>query len=169
MLINSPAERSLQRRVESVFQRCNNPNDKAYHNYGGRGIRCLFSSKQEMLQHLLSLHSAEDWTGYEVDRIDNNGHYGPENIRRVTSAQNLANRRHTVWVEYRGQRVVKNHLWHLLKTDHPGFSFGPAKVRTLLEQGMKPEDIPSYRRRGGRRSTTLEMPDPAIVSLYRDG
>lgn len=107
--------------------------------------------------------------GYEVDRIDNNGHYRPGNIRRATQALNRQNRRRTVWVEYHGQRVVQAHLWHLIKTDYPEFSFGPAKVRTLLKQGMKPEDIPSYQRCGGRRSTTLDTPDPVIVSLYRGG
>jgi hypothetical protein len=71
-------------------------------------------------------------------------------------------------VQYRGQRVVQAHLWHLIKTDHPNFSFGPAKVRTLLQQGMKPEDIPNYVRQGKRVSTTSETPDPGIVSLYRD-
>jgi hypothetical protein len=169
MLLNSREERLLQKRVESVFQRCNNPNDKGYRNYGARGIRCLFPSKKQLLDYLLSLHPAKDWMGYEVDRIDNNGHYEPGNLRRATQAVNRQNRRRTVWVEYLGQRVVQSHLWHLIKKDHPAFQFGPGKVRTLLEQGMKPEDIPNYARRGKRVSTTFVTPDHAIVSLYREG
>jgi hypothetical protein len=168
MLVNSPAEKSLQGRITAIMQRCTNPKDRNWKNYGGRGIRFKFSSLKECADYLISLHPAEGWKGYEVDRIDNNGHYEPGNLRRVTSAVNLQNRRRTVWVEYLGQKVVQAHLWHLIKTDHPDFSFGPAKVRTLLEQGMRPEDIPSYVRHGKRVSTTFVTPDPAIVSLYRD-
>jgi hypothetical protein len=63
---------------------------------------------------------------------------------------------------------VQAHLWHLIKTDHPEFEFGPGKVRTLLQEGMSPDAIPSYKRVGSRRSTTSGTPDPAIVSLYRE-
>lgn len=167
MLIRSPAEALLQRRVESIFQRCRNKNDRNYRNYGGRGIKCLFSSKKALFSHLLSMHSAEDWKGYEIDRIDNNGHYAPENLRRATQAQNRQNRRRTQWVSYDGQQVVQGHLWHLVKTDFPDFDFGPSKVRALLEQGLDANDIPHYLRVGLRRSMTSRMPDPAIVSLYR--
>lgn len=168
MLAKSSAERLLQRRVESIFQRCNNPNDRGYRNYGGRGVECRFPSKLSLFRYLLSLHSAEEWRGYEIDRIDNNGHYEPGNLRRATQAQNRQNRRRTVWVTYRGQQVVQAHLWHLIKLDHPDFEFSPAKVRKLLEDGVLADDIHKHRRVGFRRSTTLKMPDPAIVSLYRD-
>jgi len=168
MLSSSTAETKLSHRVESIFQRCNNPKDRGYRNYGGRGIRCLFATKRDLFEYLLSLHSAQEWLGYEIDRIDNNGPYAPGNLRRATPAQNLQNRRRTQWVSYKGQQVVQAHLWHLIKTDHPEFEFGPGKVRTLLQEGMSPDAIPSYRRVGSRRSTTSGTPDPAIVSLYRE-
>lgn len=169
MLIRSPEERLLQGRITSIIQRCNNPSDKNYQNYGGRGICFKFQSIKECADYLTSLHRAEDWGGYEIDRIDNNGHYEPGNLRRVTPAENRQNRRCTRWVSYRGQDVVHGHLWHLIKSDFPDFDFGPSKVRALLEQGMDPNTIPSYCRVGQRRSMTSQMPDPDIVLLYRGG
>lgn len=38
----------------------------------------------------------------EIDRINNNEGYSPENCRLVTHAVNMENRRCTVWVEYNG-------------------------------------------------------------------
>jgi len=168
MLVETPAERSLQRRITAMMQRCTNPNDKAWPNYGGRGIEFRFQSTKECADCLTSLHPAEDWKGFEIDRIDNSGHYEPGNIRRATPMTNRLNRRRTQWVDYRGVKVAKHHLWHLIKTDYPDFDFGPSKVRTLVEQGMPADEIPHYQRVGHRRSTTLKTPDPAIVSLYRD-
>jgi hypothetical protein len=167
MIISSEAERTLQGRITAIIQRCTNPNDKNWKNYGGRGIEFRFSSTKECADYLTSLHPAEDWRGLEIDRIDNNRHYEAGNLRRATQAQNRQNRRKTRWVSYNGQMVVKNHLWHLIKTDFPAFDFGPGKVRTLVEQGMDPNDIPQYTRVGYRMSTTSKTPDPAIVSLYR--
>jgi hypothetical protein len=167
MLSSTPEETRLAHRVESIFQRCNNPKDRGYPNYGGRGIRCLFLTKRDLFDYLLSLHSAEEWAGYEIDRIDNDGHYAQGNLRKVTSAENLQNRRRTQWVSYRGQDVVQAHLWHLIKTDHPDFDFCIGKVIALLKQGVAPDMIPQYQRVGERRSTTSKTPDPVIVSLYR--
>jgi hypothetical protein len=168
MLVSSEDEQKLQRRVEAVFQRCNNPRDPGYKNYGGRGVRCLFKSKNELFRYLMELHRAEDWAGYEIDRINNDGHYAVGNLRRATQSQNRQNRRRTVWVTYREQSVVQGHLWHLIKTDYPDFEFSLGKVITLLREGMPPDEIPHYKRVGERRSTTSKTPDPAIVSLYRE-
>ena len=107
MLVCSPAQRKLQRRITAMIQRCTNPNDRNWPNYGGRGIELRFQSTKECSDYLMQLHPAEDWMGYEIDRIDNNGHYERGNLRRATTTQNIINRRRTVWVEYQGQKVVK--------------------------------------------------------------
>jgi len=167
MLVSSQAEKALQGRITSIIQRCTNPNDKNWDNYGGRGIEFRFPSTKACADYLMSLHPAEEWTSFEIDRIDNNGHYAVGNLRRATQAQNRQNRRRTRWVSYDGQQVVQGHLWHLIKTDFPAFDFSPSKVRTLLERGMDANDVPFYTRIGLRMSTISRTPDPAIVSLYR--
>lgn len=83
----------LYRVWDGMIQRCYNQNSKNYHNYGGRGIvmdtawRNDFSVFEEFcLSH--------GWKhGLQVDRIDNNRGYFPDNVRFVTQAQNLRNKR----------------------------------------------------------------------------
>lgn len=93
LLVTSPDLRSLQGRASAIFQRCKNPKDPSFKNYGQRGVQCRFPSVKALVNYLCSLHPAEDWAGFDIDRIDNNGHYAEGNIRRATRSQNLLNRR----------------------------------------------------------------------------
>jgi hypothetical protein len=68
--------------------RCQNTNDKSYPHYGGRGIRFLFTS---FLQFYAELGPRpKDKT---LDRVNNNGHYKPGNVRWATSRQQNNNQR----------------------------------------------------------------------------
>jgi hypothetical protein len=69
-------------------QRCNNPNDKSWENYGGRGIRFKFSSFEQFFAEL-----GKKPKGMTLDRKDNNGHYEPGNVRWATWEQQRENQR----------------------------------------------------------------------------
>lgn len=67
--------------------RCANPNNKYY---GGRGIRFLFASPSDMA-HWVHNNLGYPEPGQSIDRVDNNGHYEPGNLRwadRNTQGQN---------------------------------------------------------------------------------
>jgi hypothetical protein len=69
-------------------QRCINPKDAAYRNYGGRGIRFLFTSFEQFIAEI-----GPRPAGKTLDRKDNNGNYEPGNVRWATWSEQMKNRR----------------------------------------------------------------------------
>lgn len=82
----------LQTLFSSVESRCNNSKNQSYKNYGGRGIENKFKSRKEFISYIVD-ELQIDPRGLQIDRINNNGHYEPGNIRFVTAKENSNNRR----------------------------------------------------------------------------
>lgn len=86
----------------SMIQRCTNPHDKRYADYGGRGIvvcdrwRCSF---EKFLQDMGPRPSRR----HSIDRINNNGNYEPVNCRWATPTEQSINTRRNRLVEFGGQ------------------------------------------------------------------
>lgn len=85
----------LEKRLSAAKQRCTNPKDRGYQNYGARGIRFEFSSATEAGLYLLEEFGLPD-RALEIDRIDTNGHYAKGNLRFIARRENNSNRRDTV-------------------------------------------------------------------------
>ncbi len=75
----------------SMVQRCTNPRSSGYHNYGGRGIGVC--SEWHNFENFFRDMGKPPTDRHQLDRIDNNGHYCPENCRWTTPKQNSRNRR----------------------------------------------------------------------------
>jgi hypothetical protein len=74
---------------KTMRRRCEDPTHEKYKYYGSRGIRvCL--RWQEFTNFLSDM--GERPAGLELDRIDNNGNYEPDNCRWVTHKENCGNR-----------------------------------------------------------------------------
>ena len=88
----------LYRVWASMKERCSSANNKGYDNYGGRGI-----SVCDKWQEFEPFYKWAIANGYkkrlEIDRIDNDGNYEPDNCRWVTSKQNCRNTRKNIKVE----------------------------------------------------------------------
>jgi hypothetical protein len=73
---------------KGIKSRCDNMNNKSY---GGKGIQLCFE-----WQNPVNFYNWAITHGYidnlEIDRIDNDGNYCPENCRWVTEKQNACNR-----------------------------------------------------------------------------
>lgn len=89
---------SLHNRWKAIKQRCLNPNNSRYIDYGERGII--------ICDEWLEFENFYNWSinnGYaenlSLDRKDNNKGYTPDNCRWITVLQNNENRRDTVRVE----------------------------------------------------------------------
>ncbi|MCK5608345.1 hypothetical protein KAR91_41065 [Candidatus Pacearchaeota archaeon] len=80
----------------SMKDRCNNPNNSRYKDWGGRGIRCLFKLFSDFFNYVvndLGYNTFEKLKGLQIDRINNDEHYKKGNIRFVTAKENCNNRR----------------------------------------------------------------------------
>lgn len=85
-------------------QRCLNPNNHAYKNYGGRGIYVCDAWENSFQQFLLDMGRRPS-SSHQLDRTDNDGPYSPENCRWVTQRENLQNKRSNHRVTLDGKDV----------------------------------------------------------------
>lgn len=71
-------------------QRCTNPKNSNWKNYGGRGIQFLFTSFAQFMAVLGKKPTPQ----HTLDRFPNNdGHYEPGNVRWATMEEQAATRR----------------------------------------------------------------------------
>lgn len=79
---------------KNMRSRCNSDEASSFIYYGGRGISICYEWDDFGAFHDWALSAG--WTpGLEIDRIDVNGNYQPENCRWVTREINCQNRRST--------------------------------------------------------------------------
>lgn len=113
---------------ESMKQRCLNPNNPYFENYGGRGISvCL---------EWYDFVNFRDWcleNGYsddlELDRIDNDGNYEPDNCRFINHVANNYNKRTNARYRFKGKMLTVKELSEVS-------GINPATIRKRLFKGM---------------------------------
>jgi hypothetical protein len=93
----TPAEKVAVRVMSGAKQRCSNQNDTGYADYGGRGIRFLFESVEQAGRWVVANLGAKPSPEHSIDRIDNDRHYEPGNLRWATRVEQARNKR-----QYRG-------------------------------------------------------------------
>ena len=100
------------KRLYSIYngikKRCYRPEEPRYKDYGARGIRMA----DEWLDSTSGFDRFVEWSmvnGYTdemtIDRIDVDGNYEPANCRWLPLPEQALNKRDTLWVEYKGERV----------------------------------------------------------------
>lgn len=107
MLTHGKARRGVNRSKEygawaHMLQRCYNPADKSYPDYGGRGIQVC----EEWQNDFVSFHKCVGDAPSKdsmIGRIDNDGNYEPGNVRWEMRVDQNRNKRSNVMIEYRGE------------------------------------------------------------------
>lgn len=77
----------------NMNQRCYDKKHPAYKDYGGRGITVFSLWKEDFKVFITWALNNRYKEGLELDRVDNNDNYYPNNCRFVTKKENLKNRR----------------------------------------------------------------------------
>lgn len=113
--------------------RCNNPNNRAYKRYGGRGIKVCKEWNNYWVFY--------DWAnenGYEenltIDRIDNDGNYCPQNCRWITLSEQQQTRSSCHMITHNG-KTQNITLW--------AKEYGIARktIRNRLEKGLPVDQV----------------------------
>lgn len=86
-----------------MVRRCYDPKFVHYKYYGGRGLEVCERWKNSFENFLADMGMSE---GREIDHIDNEKGYSPENCKWVTRLENANNRRNNHFVEYLGERLT---------------------------------------------------------------
>lgn len=82
-----------------MLGRCNNPNDKRFGDYGGRGIK-VWEKWYQFENFYVDMGNRPD--GCSLDRIDVNGNYEPGNCRWATQKEQSRNKRTNRLIEFNG-------------------------------------------------------------------
>lgn len=132
----APDYYSLMWRFNSMKQRCEKSNHVASYNYQGRGILLRFRNLQHFVTWVRKSFGGTNLQGLDFDRINNDGHYSPENIRLISRAENLRNTRTSAW-SFRVQAEK-------FLSEHPEVTMKVTTVRNLLQLGKSVAEIVSY-------------------------
>ncbi len=83
-------------------ERCNNPKDPMYPNYGGRGIKVCKRWQNSFINFFNDVGLAPS-KKHSIDRIDNNQDYKPGNCKWSTSFEQARNRRNNRLFSFNGE------------------------------------------------------------------
>lgn len=89
----------------SMLKRCYNPKATNFERYGGRGILVC----KEWRNSFIDFYKWSITSGYkdtlQLDRINNEGPYSPENCRWVTIKEQARNKRNTKYIFFNGETL----------------------------------------------------------------
>ena len=141
---------------KAMIARCERPGSISYRYYGGRGIRVCAKWKRSFEAFLEDV-GLKPSPAHSIDRINNEGHYEPGNVRWATRREQRRNLRSNRWLTIRGVTqcladwateagISRRCLYHRLKRGWP--------MDELLESPdpSKQHGVKRARRTAGERS-----------------
>lgn len=90
---------------QSMRQRCYNPSNISYKDYGAKGIKVCKRWQQSFLTFIADM-GRRPAKGYQLDRIDGRGEYSPENCRWATPIEQSDNKERTHKIDFNGQKLT---------------------------------------------------------------
>jgi len=114
----------------AIKQRCNNPKNPAYKDYGKRGIKCLITEQE--IKELWFRDKAAEMKCATIDRINNDGNYTFDNCQFIEKIENTKKAKIKSIIQYdlqgnfikewestttasRELNICRNSIWSVLK------------------------------------------------------
>lgn len=124
----------MGKRYKNMMNRCFKESSSDYKNYGGRGITVC----DEWANDFFKFKEWAEQNGFRedltLDRIDVNGNYEPSNCRWATHKEQCRNKRNTVYLTYKGNKVAQAQFAE-------DFNIRYYKVDNLVKKGLCGEKI----------------------------
>lgn len=97
------SKKPIYRVLNSIKQRCNNPKNHAYKNYGARGIKVCDEWSEGFEKFYQWAINNGYKKGLSIDRVDVNGNYEPSNCRWATRKEQARNKRNNHLITYNSE------------------------------------------------------------------
>ncbi len=127
------SDRPLYAVWQSMKSRCYRKSANMFPSYGGRGIGICDEWRDNVIAFISWAEANGYAQGLQIDRIDTNGDYSPENCRFVPSKENNRNRRSNRLICYRGKEITLAQL-----AEDSGVPYDRLRQR-IVKLGWSPE------------------------------
>lgn len=104
-----------------MLKRCHSEGYFNYKSYGGRGIRVCDEWRNDIMPFFNWSMANGYQEGLQIDRIDNDAGYSPDNCRWVAVKVNANNRRTKRLVAYKGKEYTVSELAQKLNMEYDLF------------------------------------------------
>lgn len=113
-------------------QRCENPRNRDFKDYGARGI--FVCERWNLFENFIEDMGRKPSAEMQIDRIDNDGPYSPENCRWATPKQQANNRRIYNGLELNGRTYSRSEIGRMI-------GLSPSGVCKRIKAGMSIDEI----------------------------
>lgn len=116
-----------------MLRRCDNPKEKEYHNYGGRGITVCQEWRENVEQFIEWALNNGYKEGLQIDRKDNDGDYEPGNCRFITTIDNCQNTRKCVQITAFNKVTNKKIIFTIINAAGRELGISPSTIKRMLD------------------------------------